>query len=110
MDEARGTLGERGWRTRNGNPASYDDISVFVIPLNNHMNLRNYIKEEKHVPLHLREDSFVRKYVNRTEVQVHTAKSLSNELNSNQEKAVPSQNENGAKTEKETDVSDKDVN
>jgi len=110
VDEARGTLGERGWRTRNGNPASYDDISVFVIPLGNHMNLRKYITEEKHVPLHLREDSFVKKYVNRTEVQVHTAKSLSNELNSNQEITLPSQNENGTKTEKDTDASDKDVN
>ena len=33
VDEARGSLGERGWRMANNEVASYDDISVFVIPL-----------------------------------------------------------------------------
>ena len=33
VDEARGSLGERGWRTVKNEVASYDDISVFVIPL-----------------------------------------------------------------------------
>ena len=33
VGEARGTLSEKGWRRVNGELASYDDISVFVIPI-----------------------------------------------------------------------------
>ena len=33
IDEARGILGDKGWRTFANTPGSYDDISVFVIPL-----------------------------------------------------------------------------
>ena len=33
VDEARGSLGERGWRTSDNEVATYDDVSVFVIPL-----------------------------------------------------------------------------
>lgn len=33
VDEARGVLGERGWRMLSNETASYDDISTFVIPL-----------------------------------------------------------------------------
>ena len=31
IDEARGVLGDRGWRMKDNGPASYDDISVFVV-------------------------------------------------------------------------------
>ena len=115
MDEARGTLGERGWRTRKGDPASYDDISVFVIPLYKHKNITEYIRDDKHVPLHLREDSFVKKYVKRGEVEVRTTRPLSKELNANRDEAEPSQCDNAAKLEEEavdsenTNISDKEV-
>lgn len=33
VDEARGSLGERGWRTSDNEVATYDDVSVFVIPI-----------------------------------------------------------------------------
>eukprot|EP00111_Clytia_hemisphaerica_P003442 TCONS_00009839-protein len=33
VDESRGVLSERGWRTIDNAPATYDDVSVFVIPL-----------------------------------------------------------------------------
>ena len=33
VDEARGSLSERGWRMKNKDTATYDDISAFVIPL-----------------------------------------------------------------------------
>ena len=33
VDEARGSLSERGWRTSDNEVATYDDVSVFVIPL-----------------------------------------------------------------------------
>lgn len=33
VGDARGTLNEKGWRRTNGELASYDDISTFVIPL-----------------------------------------------------------------------------
>ena len=33
VGEARGTLSDKGWRRVNGELASYDDVSVFVIPL-----------------------------------------------------------------------------
>lgn len=33
VGDARGTLSEKGWRRTNGELASYDDISVFVIPI-----------------------------------------------------------------------------
>lgn len=33
VDEVRGMLGERGWRMRTNEVASYDDVSVFVVPL-----------------------------------------------------------------------------
>ena len=35
VDEARGFFGERGWRMLDNKNGSYDDISVFVIPLAN---------------------------------------------------------------------------
>ena len=97
VDEARGSLGERGWRTRNGDAASYDDISVFVVPLYNHKDLKRYIKEEKNVPLHLREDSFVKKYVKRGEVELCTKGSG---LNSDPGKVESSHCEGDAKLEK----------
>ena len=34
VGDARGTLSDKGWRRANGELASYDDISVFVIPIN----------------------------------------------------------------------------
>lgn len=33
VGDARGTLSEKGWRRANGELASYDDISAFVIPI-----------------------------------------------------------------------------
>ena len=33
IGDARGTLNEKGWRRTNGELASYDDISAFVIPI-----------------------------------------------------------------------------
>ena len=36
VSEARGTMTDRGWRRGNGELASYDDITVLVIPLNAH--------------------------------------------------------------------------
>lgn len=36
VSEARGTMTDRGWRRSNGEIASYDDITVLVIPLNAH--------------------------------------------------------------------------
>lgn len=33
VGDARGTLTEKGWRRANGELASYDDISAFVIPI-----------------------------------------------------------------------------
>lgn len=33
VDEARGIFTERGWRSRANEPASYDDISVFLVPV-----------------------------------------------------------------------------
>ncbi len=71
VDEARGTLGERGWRTRDGEPASYDDISVFVIPLAKHSSIKlhaasqNTIKKFQH-----QGESFVKRYVARDEVEI----------------------------------------
>lgn len=43
VDEVRGILGERGWRTRTNEVASYDDVSVFVIPLKEWSNTLNLI-------------------------------------------------------------------
>lgn len=33
VGDARGTLSDKGWRRANGELASYDDISAFVIPI-----------------------------------------------------------------------------
>lgn len=43
VDEARGTLGERGWRMLNNEVATYDDISVFVVPLKDWLNSLEYV-------------------------------------------------------------------
>ena len=101
VDEARGTLGERGWRTRGGDAASYDDISVFVVPLGKHKDIKKYIKEERPVSALVRDDSFVKKYVNRDEVEIRTAKSLAEELNSNKENDESRQDDADAKFEEE---------
>lgn len=44
VDQARGALGERGWRTPENEVATYDDISVFVIPLKEWSNTLNLIQ------------------------------------------------------------------
>ena len=72
VDEARGTLGERGWRTRKGDVASYDDISVFVIPLATHTQLQKYIMKTSEHEEHglLRTDSFEQRYGKREEIEI----------------------------------------
>lgn len=100
-------MGERGWKTRNGDTASYDDISVFVVPLCRHESILEYIKEEKRVSALARDDSFVKKYVKRDEIQIHTAKSMHVELNSNKETTEPMVDDVGAGIEQEIANSEK---
>ena len=40
-------MSERGWRTRGGELASYDDISVFVIPLIKYTDLQKIVTDKK---------------------------------------------------------------
>eukprot|EP00794_Sanderia_malayensis_P007341 gene7341-8161_t len=101
VDEARGTLGERGWRTRKGEAASYDDISVFVIPLRRHsfVNQHSTVEREtsdfeaKHAG---RQDSFVKRYVDRDEVEISLGKKKSSQINGDREMEKEKSTENSA--------------
>lgn len=51
VDEARGSLGERGWRMLNNEVATYDDISVFVIPLKEWLHSLESVLEHHRITL-----------------------------------------------------------
>ena len=129
VDEARGTLGERGWRTRKGDVASYDDISVFVIPLATHMQLQKYIVKTSEHEEHglLRTDSFEQRYGKRQEVEIQlgnkrpddkkpedlkqdeTKPGETKQESDIQEVTVSQENDGSAKSEVEESVSKKEI-
>ena len=117
VDEARGTLSERGWRTRNNEAASYDDISVFVVPLGRHEDIASYVNAKKQDSKLYRDGSFARKYVNRDEVEIQTRNALADKSNANNaEQLTNDRNEDGSEetpstaTEKTLEDSSSELN
>ncbi|XP_065058024.1 protein phosphatase 1H-like [Rhopilema esculentum] len=110
VDEARGTLSERGWRTRNNEAASYDDISVFVVPLGRHEDLASYVNMKKQDPKIYRDGSFAKKYVNRDEVEIQTRNALADKSNANNaEQLTNDKNEDGSEEIKRNEVESKET-